>query len=68
MREGDQRKKKGERKQWNKIAHSTDPGRAKARWSKTAGEYSMGFKVERSSEQIGGPLEKHSNNCNISPN
>ena len=35
---------------------------ANAKWSRTAGEYSMGFKVQISSEQKGVPLEKYSNN------
>ena len=42
-------------------------GRAKVKWSKTVGEYSMGFKVQTNSEQMGVPLE-NSNNRGASPN
>ena len=42
--------------------------RMKSKWSKTAGEYSMGFKVLTSGEQIGDLLKKYSNNCDISCN
>ena len=37
------------------------------KWSKTEGEYSMQFKVPTYREPIGDPLEKYSNNCDISP-
>ena len=39
--------------------------RGKAKWIKTVGEYSMGFKVQTISEQIGVPFEKYSNNHDI---
>ena len=42
--------------------------RVKEKWSKKAGEYSMGFKVLTSGEQIGDLLKKYSNNCDISCN
>ena len=42
--------------------------RGKAKWNETVGEYSMGFKVQTSSEQIGVPLDKYSSNHDISPN
>ena len=42
--------------------------RAKVKWSKTAGEYSMGFKVLTNRGWIEGPLEKYCNNRGISPN
>ena len=42
--------------------------RMKSKWSKTAGEYSMGFKVLTSTEQKRDPLEKYNKNCDISPN
>ena len=32
------------------------------------GLYSMGFKVQTNSEQIGVPLKKYGNNCEILPN
>ena len=43
-------------------------GREKAKWSKTADEYFMQFKVQTSSKQIGDTLEKYCNNCDISLN
>ena len=43
-------------------------GRAKTKWSETVGLYSMGFKVQTNSEQIGVPLKKYGNNCEILPN
>ena len=43
-------------------------GRAKLKWMKTVGEYSMEFKLLTGKEQIGDPLEKYSNNHDISPN
>ena len=42
--------------------------KGKVKWSKTTGEYSMGFKVQTSNEQIGIPLEKYCNNSGIYPN
>ena len=42
-------------------------GRTKVKWSKTVGEYSMGFEVQTSIEQTGVPLEKYSNNPDMSP-
>ena len=42
-------------------------GKGKVKWSKTVGEYSMGFKVQTNSEQMGVPLE-NSNNRGASPN
>ena len=53
---------------WNKIPHSIDQGWGKAKWSKTEGEYSMGFKVQTNSKQISVLLEKYSNNHDILPN
>ena len=41
--------------------------RGKAKWNETVGEYSMGFKVQTNSEQLGVPLE-NSNNRGASPN
>ena len=43
-------------------------GRGKAIWIKTAGEYSVGFKVPTSREEIGDPLDKYGVNRDISPN
>ena len=37
------------------------------KWIKTTEVCSVGFKVQRNSEQIGVLLEKYSNNCGISP-
>ena len=71
MREGEkeEKEKKTESKN-NKIKFLTQliTGRVKTKWSKTVGEYSMGFKVQTSSEQIGVPLDKYSSNHDISPN
>ena len=36
-----------EREQCNKIPPSTDQGRGKVKWSKTAREHSMGFKYKQ---------------------
>ena len=41
--------------------------RAKAKWIKIAGKYSVGFRVPTNREQID-PLKKNSDNCDISPN
>ena len=38
------------------------------KWNKTEGEYSVGFRVQISSKQIGDLLEKYSNNHDISLN
>ena len=64
------KKEKKKERENSKIKFLTEliRGRVKAKWSKTAGEYSMGFKVQRISKQIGDPLEKYSNNCDISLN
>ena len=40
----------------------------KAKWIKTVGVYSMGFKVPTHGEEIGDPLDRYSVNCVISPN
>ena len=68
MREGEKTKKR--ERENNKIKFLTQlvGCRAKAKWSKTAGGYSMGFKVQTNSEQTGVPLEKYSNACDILPN
>ena len=42
--------------------------RANTNYSKTVGEYSMGYKVLASTEQIGDLSQKYSNNHDISPN
>ena len=42
--------------------------RWKAKWFKTVGEYSMGFKVLTGREEIGGSLDKYNIKCDISPN
>ena len=67
--EKEEKEKKTESKN-NKIKFLTQliTGRVKTKWSKTVGEYSMGFKVQTSSEQIGVVLGKYGNNCDISPN
>ena len=43
-------------------------GRGKAKWNKTAKDHPMGFKGQISSEEIRVPVEKYSNNHDISPN
>ena len=44
-----------------------DQWQGKAKWVKAVGEYSMGFKVPTSREEIGDPLDKYSINHDISP-
>ena len=64
-----EKEKKGEREN-NEIKFLTEliRGRRQAKWNEIVGEYSMGFKVQISSEQIRVPLENYSNNHGISPN
>ena len=42
--------------------------RGKAKMIKTAGVYSMGFKIPTCKEEIGDPRDKYSVNCDVSPN
>ena len=65
MRKGGE---KGERN--NEIQFLTERicDGGKEKWSETVGEYSMGFKVQTNSEQVGVPLENYRNNHGISPN
>ena len=50
-----------------KLLTQLSRGRVNAKLSKTEGEYFMGFKVQTGSEQTVVPLEKYSNNHDISP-
>ena len=42
--------------------------RGKVKWFKTAGVYSMIFKVPACTKETGDPLDMYSVNCDISPN
>ena len=71
MREGKKRGKKRDGERENneiKFLIQLIRFRAKATWSKTAGEYPMGFKLQTSSEQIEVPVGKYGNNHDTSPN
>ena len=70
VQRGEKRKKKKKERENNEIKFFTQliRDREKAKWSKTAGEYSTAFKVQTSREQIGDPLEEYHNNHDISLN
>ena len=58
MKEGKEKREREKKNNEIKSLTQLIRGKGKVKWSKTAREYSMGFKVQRNSEQIGVPLEK----------